>query len=341
MTGKKWFGQIRLRAFPVRVWIWGFGCALISSGASADGVTVPAPPPMAPVQALSVGGPPASPIPVPSPTQAPHTQAAGLHAELSATSAIDGGIVLVNVHGVPPGANLEAKFESTELAFYPLTVGGSFQAVLGVPFNHKPGPAQLDVVVAVTGEPAHALPLPFTITDGKYPSEKLKVAKRNTNPKKADVTRILRDIKVVGAVYHQLTREKMWKGPFTYPIQSSVTSIFGTKRVFNGKMQSFHQGLDLRAAIGTPIHASAGGIVALAEDLFFTGNTVLIDHGYGVFTLYAHMSKLDVKKGQRVASQEVLGLSGKTGRVSGPHLHWGAIIHKAKVNPKFLTEVMQ
>jgi murein DD-endopeptidase MepM/ murein hydrolase activator NlpD len=125
------------------------------------------------------------------------------------------------------------------------------------------------------------------------------------------------------------------------PIDSKVTSIYGTKRTFNGEMRSFHQGLDLRAKTGTPVRAPAGGTVVLAKDLFFTGNTVILDHGYGIFTIYAHMSKLGVKKGEKVNVKQQLGLSGATGRASGPHLHWGAQVNKSKVNPLELTRVMQ
>ena len=138
-----------------------------------------------------------------------------------------------------------------------------------------------------------------------------------------------------------IRREKYWKGSFQVPINSAVTSTFGNKRIFNGEMKSFHQGLDLRAAMGTPIHAASGGVIVLAKNLFMTGNTVLIDHGYGIFTVYAHMSKLQVKKGQEVKPGETLGLSGMTGRASGPHLHWGAVINRFKVNPTDLTTVLQ
>jgi murein DD-endopeptidase MepM/ murein hydrolase activator NlpD len=118
----------------------------------------------------------------------------------------------------------------------------------------------------------------------------------------------------------------------------AVTSSFGSRRVYNGIQSSAHTGLDFKAPKGTPIYAASRGRVALAKNLFFTGNTVILDHGYGVLTLYAHMSKLKVKKGQMVEGGHLLGLSGMTGRVTGPHLHWMAIIHKQKVNPIGLTQ---
>jgi murein DD-endopeptidase MepM/ murein hydrolase activator NlpD len=99
--------------------------------------------------------------------------------------------------------------------------------------------------------------------------------------------------------------------------------------------------MDLKAAMETPVYSAAPGIIVLAKNLFYTGNTVMMDHGYGVVTLYAHMNELKVKVGEVVPVHKLLGLSGKTGRVSGPHLHWQAVVHHVKVNPIGLTEVMR
>lgn len=271
-------------------------------------------------------------------------------AELSSSEAADGSVLLVTLKlgeskralsSAASGAQTKggelvtAVFEQTSLPFFKVDED-TYQAVFGVPFNHKPGPAAIKVKFD-----GKELELPFTIVDGNYRSEVLRVDGRHVNPRKKDLVRIKKEVAEVRAVYDRITPIKYWKGPFLFPVNSLVTSPFGTKRVYNGELQSFHQGLDLRAPTGTPIRSSAAGEVALAKNLFFTGNTVLVDHGYGVFTLYAHLSKLRVKKGQKVAPNQLLGLAGATGRASGPHLHWGAIIHRAKVNPLELTKVMQ
>ena len=201
--------------------------------------------------------------------------------------------------------------EDTHFWFYPSPEDGegTYRALVGVPHHHKPGPA--DVTVKVGGV---VRSMPIRIADARYRSEKLKVSKRNTEPSEEDMARIRRDGAEVGKIYKNITRQKYWKGPFVLPVDSIVTSVYGTKRIFNGKMKSFHQGMDLRAKMGTPVHATAAGVVVLAEDLFFTGNTVMIDHGYGVITLYVDMSHLDVKKGDHVEARQQLGLSGMTGR---------------------------
>ena len=261
--------------------------------------------------------------------------------ELSSPQVQDGSILVVKLH-VPEKYRQEkftAKFEETALPVYPAPRVGEdvFEMVVGVPYAHDAGSAKIQLSVGEFGK----MEIPFSVVVGKYDSEQLKVAPGKVNPKKTDMKRINADIKEVSEIYRKLTPTKYWDGKFELPIHSSFTSYFGTKRMYNGERRSFHPGLDFKAKVGTEIHAPAGGIVALAKDLFFTGNTVMIDHGYGVVTLYAHMSRLNVKKGDIVKAQDLLGLSGMTGRVSGPHLHWGAIIHKQKVNPMDLTKVME
>ncbi len=263
-------------------------------------------------------------------------------ADLSSSDVIDGSVVLISVQ-VPKGMlssadEVTGQFEDTKFWFYPVPERGegAFEAVIGVPHNHTPGASEVKVLVKGVERS-----LPIKISDAKYPSETLKVSNRHVNPKKKDLEQIRRDIEDVGKIYSNITKQKYWKGPFVLPVSSSVTSVYGTKRVFNGKMQSFHNGLDLKAPTGTPIHAAGSGVVVLAKSLFFTGNTVLIDHGYGVVTLYAHMSELKVKSGDRVEAGRLLGLSGMTGRANGPHLHWGVVINKVKVNPADFLKVIR
>jgi murein DD-endopeptidase MepM/ murein hydrolase activator NlpD len=265
-----------------------------------------------------------------------------IQAKLSSAQVTDGSAVLVTAH-IPKElisgkTEVSGKFEGTEFWFYPAPERGegTYEALIGVPHNHKPGPSQ--IVIKVGGKEQV---VPIEIADAHYPSETLRVDNRHVNPSKKDLKEIMSDIAEVGKIYSHVTKEKYWKGPFVLPIRSKVTSVYGTKRVFNGEMRSYHTGLDLKAPMKTPIHAAAAGVVVLAKKLFFTGNTVMIDHGYGVVTLYAHMSKLKVKKGQHVEEGQLLGLSGMTGRANGPHLHWGVIINKVKVNPAEFIQVAQ
>jgi len=209
----------------------------------------------------------------------------------------------------------------------------------GVPYSRSPGRAEVVVHSSVRSSP---ISIPFEVIQGGYLQEVIQVDPRHVSPSAADLKRIRSESRELGKVYARSKPHSLWEGPFQLPVVDGVlTSRFGTQRVFNGVMQSFHQGLDLRAPTGTPIVAPAPGRVVLAKDLFYTGNTVILDHGRGLFTVYAHLSELKVTRGQDVRTAELLGLSGATGRASGPHLHWGALWNRVKFDPLDLVQVFR
>ncbi|MCE5311986.1 MAG: M23 family metallopeptidase [Nitrospiraceae bacterium] len=134
------------------------------------------------------------------------------------------------------------------------------------------------------------------------------------------------------AIFMQIG-SRIWTDVFTYPVSTEVSSPFGVKRLINKKMNSIHRGIDMRAKAGDPVKAANTGRVVLAEELFFGGNTVVIDHGLGVFTFYMHLSEFSVSNGDLVAKGQAIGLAGSTGRSSGPHLHFGIKVQSISVNP--------
>lgn len=156
-----------------------------------------------------------------------------------------------------------------------------------------------------------------------YPFEKLSVEKSKVDYSKEDLERIAKETEILASIYQQSVSSLLFNESFEVPLTSQVTSKYGTKRIFNNKKNTQHLGMDFKADVGTPIKVSNSGKVVLAQDLFFTGNTVIIDHGLGVFTMYGHLSKVFVKKEETVKKNTLIGLSGNTGRVTGPHLHWG------------------
>ena len=272
----------------------------------------------------------------------------GVEAALAFGSLADGSIQIVDVLAPDSleAARIRVEFEGEEVPLVALSSAGGrrrLQGFFGVPFNRTPGKARVHVSLldGAGGKTIEQADLDFESVDGNYRSETLKVDDSHVNPTPRDLKRIERERQEIGAIYSRPSLTKYWAGPFMLPIESPFTSPFGTKRMFNGQMKSFHQGVDLKAAIGTPIRAPSGGRVALAKDLFMTGRTVILDHGFGMFTIYAHMSRLEVKVGDEVKAGQSLGLSGMTGRASGPHLHWGAVLHGSKVNPVELTQVLE
>jgi murein DD-endopeptidase MepM/ murein hydrolase activator NlpD len=292
------------------------------------------------VSHLSSAGTQSSPTPSPSPsfTSTRSTDHGTVDATLSSNQVADGSLIVVTAHFSKSYAGpLNGKFEDENFIFFPMDEGkNTFEAIFGVPHSHTAGPAE----VTVSGD-GFQKTISFNVVDGNYKSETLKVENSRVNPPKKVMKRILAEMKETGAIYATVTPQKYWNGPFKFPITSKVTSPFGTKRVYNGQLKGYHGGLDLKAPDGTPIHAAAPGKVVLAKNLYYSGNTVILDHGYGLLTLYFHMTKIKAKLGETVNTGDLLGLSGHTGRVTGPHLHWQAVIGKVKVNPMGLIEVLK
>lgn len=157
----------------------------------------------------------------------------------------------------------------------------------------------------------------------EYKKERLKVAPKRVDLSAKDLKRYQQEKKILDAIYQNYSKSLLFETAFMKPAQLPLSSEYGTKRVFNNTRSTQHLGVDFRAPQGTPVLASNKGKVVFAGDLFFSGNTILIDHGLSIFTMYAHLSKFNCKTGDLVEKGQNLGESGKTGRVSGPHLHWG------------------
>jgi len=155
-----------------------------------------------------------------------------------------------------------------------------------------------------------------------YRSESIAVSPKFVEPEPDALKQIEAEGKLKEKVFATSAAEPLWTGSFRAPVTAAATDSFGVRRMFNGKLASVHKGMDFRARMGTPVRAGNSGVVVLARPLYFEGNCVVIDHGLGLFTLSMHLSHIQVHEGQRVAQGEQLGLSGATGRVTGPHLHW-------------------
>ena len=198
-------------------------------------------------------------------------------------------------------------------------------AVVGISLDTKPG----RYAIRVEGRG-----LGFTVRDKRYAVQRLTIKdKRKVEPTADDLKRIRRDsaiIKAALAAWHPKAQVAL---QFDLPVRGPVSSPFGLRRIFNGEPRRPHSGIDIAVPAGTRIHASAPGRVAAIGNFFFDGNMVMIDHGQGLVTMYGHMEKILVKKGQRLARGEVIGLVGQTGRATGPHLHWGVSLNNARVDP--------
>lgn len=179
--------------------------------------------------------------------------------------------------------------------------------------------------------------LKVTVSPYQYPEEKFNVDKKRVDLSKKNLNRVIRENEMLKRIYSGSNSTAFFEVPFLKPLNSKITSKFGSRRVFNNKRKTQHLGTDYRARTGVRIKTSNRGKVVFAGNLFFGGNTVIIDHGIGVFTSYSHLSKILTSTGSFVPQGHIIGLSGATGRVSGPHLHWGVKVQGNSVDGNSLV----
>jgi hypothetical protein len=211
--------------------------------------------------------------------------------------------------------------------------GGELMALVPVKLQQKPGTFPLTVWVTDARGTRHKATVSLTVTPGAFDTDELGVKRSFTEPNKAQRAQAKADQETFEALWKTLDRPRRWRGPFLLPVDNSLTAKFGTYRTINGHTKSRHMGLDVRGKRGDSILASNDGRVAVARPCFYSGNTVALDHGNGVVTLYFHMTRMAVKAGQLVKRGQLLGTVGDTGRVTGPHLHWGVKFSSVYVDP--------
>ncbi len=250
-------------------------------------------------------------------------------------SAVPGGISLVDLE-LPAEAGNDGARPMVTWNDKPVAVieqDASWFAVVGIPLGTKAGQQTL-TVEASNNEPLPAVP--FTIAPFAYEEQRLIIKnKRKVNPAPMDMERISRENKRLKVV-KSYRADAMIASSFDWPLAGIVSSPFGLKRFYNDQPRRPHGGIDIAAPEGEPILAPADGVVIDTGDYFFNGNSVFIEHGLGLQTFYAHMSRIDVEQGQRVSQGQVIGAVGQTGRVTGPHLHWSVGLNGTWVNPLLL-----
>jgi murein DD-endopeptidase MepM/ murein hydrolase activator NlpD len=223
----------------------------------------------------------------------------------------------------------------------PFTLRGDrWLATVGVDLDSRPGDHAVDVTFAYEGGRTRLVREPIVVNAVDYPTTRLEVEDRFVALSPEDQARADREAAETSAIYDTFTPERFWSDAFDVPVRGAKDGRnFGHRRVFNDEPRAPHSGADLRAATGTPVLAANRGRVVLAKDLFFSGNAVYLDHGHGLYTTYLHLSKIDVAVGEMVERGQRLGLAGATGRVTGPHLHWGVRLLDARVDPFSLIRI--
>jgi murein DD-endopeptidase MepM/ murein hydrolase activator NlpD len=237
------------------------------------------------------------------------------------TKLVNGSPLLLRVVPTEPLKSLSGKWLAHVVFFAFDAQSKAWYGIAGVSLETPPG----NHSVELQGETAAGKEVSFqqriAVAKGKYHSIAASVPKQYTEPSAEQLHKINEDKAVKEHVFAGLTPEQEWKGSFHPPASAKISDVFGTARVFNGRTQSVHQGLDYAVVEGTPVSALNSGTVLLAEPLYFEGGCVVLDHGQGLLSLYMHLSKIEAKVGDRVMRGQRIGLSGGTGRATGPHLH--------------------
>jgi murein DD-endopeptidase MepM/ murein hydrolase activator NlpD len=270
----------------------------------------------------------------------------GLELQLSAPQASQGSLILAEILSQRPLRDVTGKWNERTVYFWE---GGSSparrgarshqnEALLGIDLEKPPGEYELSVSATTENGERAECTVALAVRAGKFATEKLTVQKQFVEPNEQQAQRAVSEQEKLRHIFDHITPEKLWHGPFQLPLTGGVRGTnFGKRRILNGQPRSPHTGADFPAPTGTPIHATQSGRVVLAEELYFSGNTVIIDHGLGIYSLYGHLSATDVAVGDTVKASAVIGKVGATGRVTGPHLHWGVTVNKARVNPTQLV----
>jgi murein DD-endopeptidase MepM/ murein hydrolase activator NlpD len=257
---------------------------------------------------------------------------------LASLAAAQGQAVALDVPDEPELEAVEARWNGR---IVPLAKrGATWSMVLGVDLDAALGPQYVEITLEYDHGHRETRTETVVVSRHDFPTTRLRVAPKYVELSRADQARADRESDEIEAIYSVVTPKAYWTEPFAAPLPGIDSGRnFGHRRIFNGEARAAHSGADLPAATGTPVHASNSGRVVLAKNLFFSGNAVFIDHGLGVYSVYLHLSSMRVKPGDRVERGQVIGLSGATGRVTGPHLHWGARVLGARVDPFSLLEI--
>ncbi|MGA3130298.1 MAG: M23 family metallopeptidase [Terracidiphilus sp.] len=263
---------------------------------------------------------------------------------ITPAAVVAGSPELIRV-AAPADAKLEGDWLGQKLAFFHGRDGQAWYALAGVDVEWPSGPSNLRIRVAADGRggaPAPAqidLSQSVEIYEAHYRTGTLTVAPKFVAPEPEELKTIKAEIELKKKVFAASAAEPLWSGNFRAPVHAPPTDSFGTRRTFNGQLASVHKGMDFRAATGTLVRAGNSGVVVLAQPLYYEGNCVVIDHGLGLFTISMHLSRIDVHEGEHVTTGEPIGLSGATGRVTGPHLHWAVRWQDAYLDPAKLLKM--
>jgi murein DD-endopeptidase MepM/ murein hydrolase activator NlpD len=261
--------------------------------------------------------------------------AAALSVSAQSRSLQPGELVVLTI-GAPSDTTVRVRAFDREVTPFAMDKR-RWQALIGIDLGTPPGTYKVRVDADALRE--HTT-YTLIVRPRKFPTRRLSVDPNFVSPPPSARERITRDTALLNKVFGESSPMRLWERAFVRPVPDAANSAFGTRSIFNGTPRNPHNGADFMSGEGVAIHAPNAGRVVVARDLYFSGNTVVIDHGLGVFSTLAHMSAFDVHEGDRVTAGQIVGRVGATGRVTGPHLHWAVRVNGARVDPLSLLALL-
>jgi murein DD-endopeptidase MepM/ murein hydrolase activator NlpD len=253
-------------------------------------------------------------------------------------TAKQGEVLYLTVVAEGNPASVQGRFRDRSIPFFKTGREGEFGALVGIDMADEP--ATVDLKAAITYQDGHQERMYQVVVQAEeFRVQSMTLPKDQVEPDAAALKRINLEKERVKAVLAGITSERLWSMGFMVPVEGTATGAFGSKRILNGQPRNQHSGEDISAPLGAPVKAANDGIVRMVDDQFFSGVSVILDHGLGLFTMYFHLDSATVKDGARVKRGDVIGTVGQSGRATGPHLHWAAWLNGSRVNPFSLAKL--
>jgi len=260
----------------------------------------------------------------------------GVQVRLSALDPVQGSIVLVEVDGASSTSDVALTWSGRPVPFWREGGRAPLRALVGIDLARPAGETSL----LLSQGPGQSCRADLSVRAGDFGERELTVSKRFVELSARDQARARREAARLEAIFGKTSSERLWQAAFRLPLDEAEPSPnFGQRRILNGEPRSQHSGVDFSAPTGTPVRATQRGRVVLASSLFWSGGTVILDHGLGLFSFYGHLSAVQARAGQLLKAGAVLGRVGATGRATGPHLHWSVRLNGARVNPLDLVSL--
>ena len=250
-----------------------------------------------------------------------------------------GEVCLISVLGTASLRSINVVFEGVRFPLAFNEQNGTYEGLIGIDMDTQPSTYEIKIVVTDERNDIHSSNFSLKVEKVDFGIQELSLPSSMVDLDRETLERVNKEERRLNSLFRTFREERLWRGAFIRPVRGELSTAFGFRRIINGQRRSPHTGVDLQAEEGTPVLACNSGIVALVEPLFFSGKSVILDHGWGFYSMYFHLSEVLVKKGDRVGKGAILGRVGSTGRSTGPHLHWGIRMNGARVDPLSLLNI--